>query len=177
MHNAPAATDSPCAPVCTNRYVQNGGAMNESAIMGDGRTLDACLAALGSVCLAERGDSFACMSCADSHRDELLAPCGNFSDGDSRQGWGVHFFCGIGWPGSSLQRSPITEYCVEHTPAPQTDPVPGGDGFAQYVSCNSDEARHRPTERSDQPNTQTNRTLRPLAQEHPNASAMPVRSL
>jgi len=69
----------------------------------------------------------------------LLAPCGNFSDGDSRQGWGVHFFCGIGWPGSSLQRSPITEYCVEHTPAPQTDPVPGGDGFAQYVSCNSDE--------------------------------------
>lgn len=30
-------------------------------------------------------------------------------------------------------------YCVEHTPAPQTDPIPGGDGFAQYVSCNSDE--------------------------------------
>ena len=29
--------------------------------------------------------------------------------------------------------------CVEHLPAPQTDPLPGGDGFAQYVSCNSDE--------------------------------------
>ena len=28
---------------------------------------------------------------------------------------------------------------MEHLPAPQTDPLPGGDGFAQYVSCNSDE--------------------------------------
>eukprot|EP01052_Picozoa_sp_SAG31_P044076 SAG31_NODE_7557_length_1655_cov_1.075835_1_plen_363_part_10 len=51
----------------------------------------------------------------------------------------VHFYCGVGWPGSSFQRSPITEYCVEHLPAPQTDPLPGGDGFAQYISCNSDE--------------------------------------
>ena len=49
------------------------------------------------------------------------------------------FYCGIGWPGSSFQRSPITEYCVEHLAAPQTDPVPGGDGYAQYISCNSDE--------------------------------------
>lgn len=33
----------------------------------------------------------------------------------------------------------MTEYCVEHAEAPQTDPSPGGDGYAQYVSCNSDE--------------------------------------
>lgn len=69
----------------------------------------------------------------------LVRYCGNFSDGDNRQGWGVHFYCGIGWPGSSFQRSPMTEYCVEHAEAPQTDPSPGGDGYAQYVSCNSDE--------------------------------------
>jgi hypothetical protein len=37
------------------------------------------------------------------------------------------------------QRSPFTEYCVEHAMAPQTDPTPGGDGYSQYVSCNSDE--------------------------------------
>eukprot|EP01046_Picozoa_sp_COSAG06_P075986 COSAG06_NODE_24022_length_675_cov_0.777778_1_plen_144_part_10 len=28
---------------------------------------------------------------------------------------------------------------MEHYVAPQTDPLPGGDGFAQYISCNSDE--------------------------------------
>lgn len=120
-------------------YVQNGGAMNETAIMGPNRTMDTCLAKLERTCPSERGESFACMVCANHHRAALLATCGNFSDRDSRQGWAVHFFCGIGWPGSSLQRSPITEYCVEHLPAPQTDPVPGGNGFAQYVSCNSDE--------------------------------------
>jgi hypothetical protein len=51
---------------------------------------------------------------------------------------------GLGWaPGIYLchacsdheiappPRSPITEYCVEHLVAPQTDPLPGGDGFAQ----------------------------------------------
>jgi hypothetical protein len=32
-----------------------------------------------------------------------------------------------------------SRYCVEHYVAPQTDPLPGGDGFAQYISCNSDE--------------------------------------
>ena len=123
-------------------YVQNGGAMNESAIeryAGGNWSMDACLTDLGALCPDERGSSFECMGCADRHRAALLTSCGNFSDGDSRVGWGVHFYCGIGWPGSSLQRSPITEYCVEHAAAPQTDPVPGGDGFAQYVSCNSDE--------------------------------------
>lgn len=125
-------------------YVQNGGAMNESAIEryeGGSWSMDACLGALEHVCPAERGNSFECMACADRHRAALSHAdvCGNFSDGDDHLGWGVHFYCGIGWPGSSFQRSPMTEYCVEHAAAPQTDPVPGGDGFAQYVSCNSDE--------------------------------------
>lgn len=53
--------------------------------------------------------------------------------------WAEHWFCGAGWPGSTFQRSPMTSYCVEHASAPQTDPTPGGDGYAQYVSCNSDE--------------------------------------
>jgi hypothetical protein len=125
-------------------YVQNNGAMNESAMEryeGGSWSMDACLAALEHACPAERGNSFECMGCADRHRAAISQAhiCGNFSDGDDRLGWGVHFYCGIGWPGSSFQRSPMTEYCVEHAAAPQTDPVPGGDGFAQYVSCNSDE--------------------------------------
>ena len=45
---------------------------------------------------------------------------------------------GVGWPGSSFERSPVTEYCVEHLPAPQNDPLPGGDGIAQYISCMDD---------------------------------------
>ena len=106
--------------------------------------MDECLARLGSVCEADRAESFTCMACADSNRAAVTAACGNFSDGDDHNGWAVHYFCGIGWPGSSFQRSPITEYCVEHLPAPQTDPVPGGDGFAQYISCNSDEVRPHP---------------------------------
>ena len=51
-------------------------------------------------------------------------------------------YCGIGWPESSFQRSPISKYCVEHEAAPQTDPVTkvaDNQGFSQYVSCNSDE--------------------------------------
>ena len=75
----------------------------------------------------------------DNHREAIAAGCGTWSDADGSDGWFVHFYCGVGWPGSSFQRSPITEYCVEHYVAPQTDPLPGGDGFAQYISCNSDE--------------------------------------
>ena len=121
-------------------YVQNGGAMNETQIeRDDGVSIDGCLGALRAHGCAG-GTSFECMACADAHRASVVAQCGNYSDGDHRaHGWAVHFYCGIGWPGSSFQRSPVTEYCVEHAPAPQTDPVPGGDGFAQYVSCNSDE--------------------------------------
>ena len=121
-------------------YVQNGGAKNETALQrAENVTLDGCLAALRAHS-CEGGTSFQCIKCADANRAAIVAACGNYSDGDSsRHGWGVHFHCGIGWPGSSFQRSPMTEYCVEHYPAPQTDPVPGGDGYAQYVSCNSDE--------------------------------------
>ena len=49
------------------------------------------------------------MGCADKNRAAIDLACGNYSDGDNTQGWGVHFYCGIGWPGSSFQRSPITE--------------------------------------------------------------------
>ena len=106
-------------------YVQNGGAMNETEIeRADGVSIDGCLGALRAHGCAG-GTSFECMACADAHRASVVAQCGNYSDGDHRaHGWAVHFYCGIGWPGSSFQRSPVTEYCVEHAPAPQTDPVP-----------------------------------------------------
>ena len=150
------------------------------------RSMDVCLAALAEVCPDQRGTSFACLDCAAAARPALEKACGNFSVGDNRQGWGVHFYCGTGWsvnalciqhvynvasapspragsisrlqpltrpcmltyvdvrengdgsvwvqrPGSSFQRSPMTEYCVEHAEAPQTDPTPGGDGYAQCV--------------------------------------------
>ena len=102
----------------------------------------ACVARLGELCPAERASGWPCMACADAHRAELLSTCGNFSDADDVQDsgrWGEHWFCGSGWPGSTFQRSPMTSYCVEHAIAPQTDPTPGGDGYSQYVSCNSDE--------------------------------------
>ena len=52
----------------------------------------------------------------------------------------VDWFCGEGFPESSWQRSPITNYCVEHLPAPQTDPSPGRDGYAQYIDCDGPES-------------------------------------
>eukprot|EP00750_Incisomonas_marina_P002935 INCI12778.4.p1 GENE.INCI12778.4~~INCI12778.4.p1 ORF type:complete len:252 (+),score=12.88 INCI12778.4:53-808(+) len=65
--------------------------------------------------------------------------CGNWSDEDSiKKGFDVHFYCGVGWPESLTYFSPITEYCVAHHKAPEP-PVPENDGFAQYMSCNSDE--------------------------------------
>ena len=71
-------------------------------------TVDGCLAALRAHGCAA-GTSFECMACADAHRPAVVAQCGNFSDGDSRaHGWAVHFYCGIGWPGSSFQ------VCTEH---------------------------------------------------------------
>lgn len=123
-------------------YFQNGGALNESASSGAAATnwtFDECLSQMAASCAPHRGSSFECMRCADEQRPAITGKCGKFSDGDDHLGWAVHFYCGIGWPGSSFQRSPITEYCVEHQAAPQTDPTPGGDGYAQYISCNSDE--------------------------------------
>jgi hypothetical protein len=35
--------------------------------------------------------------------------------------------------------SPITEYCVEHTPAPVSPQYGAEGGFADYLSCNGDE--------------------------------------
>lgn len=40
-------------------------------------------------------------------------------------------------PENLMYFSAITEYCVEHLPAPNSDPR--WKGFAQYISCNSDE--------------------------------------
>lgn len=40
-------------------------------------------------------------------------------------------------PENLMYFSAITEYCVEHLPAPQSDPR--WEGYADYVSCNSDE--------------------------------------
>ena len=130
-------------------YIQYDGAVNETCYSGfapgaahcNGRG-PACIEKLETLCGAERASGWPCMRCADGHRAELLSTCGNFSDADDVQDtgrWGEHWFCGAGWPGSTFQRSPMTSYCVEHTAAPQTDPTPAGDGYAQYVSCNSDE--------------------------------------
>lgn len=121
-------------------YVQNHGGVNESEYATGPGGLDGCGAGMEKLCPGMRGDSFACMKCADAHRPAVEKACGKWSDeDDASAGFAVHWFCGVGWPESSFQRSPITEYCVEHLPAPQTDPIPGGEGFAQYISCNSDE--------------------------------------
>merc|ERR1711971_901602 len=44
---------------------------------------------------------------------------------------------GIGWHESAPVQGPVTEYCVEYTPLP--GPPDMGDGFSDYLSCNSDE--------------------------------------
>ena len=123
-------------------YLQNGGAINETALERSGGgapwSMDGCLSALDALCGEERGESFTCMACADRHRADVTHACGNFSDGDDHHGWGVHYFCGIGWPGSSFQRSPVTEYCVEHAPAPQSAPRrlnPLASGFFERPPC------------------------------------------
>jgi hypothetical protein len=119
-------------------YVQNGSCKNETLLP----PMDKCLAALAAYCPGHQGMSFSCMQCAlsDQNRAAVEASCGgNFDAGDDDTGWVVKFYCGIGWPQSTFQRSPMSEYCVEHLPAPQTDPIPGGDGYAQYISCNGEE--------------------------------------
>ena len=87
--------------------------MNETAIehYNNGSWhMDTCLAALKEACPNQRGTSFSCMQCADEHRAAVEAACGVFSDGDNRQGWGVHFYCGIGWS-VHLHRSSFCSLC------------------------------------------------------------------
>ena len=96
------------------------------------------------------------MRCADQHRAALEAACGPFSDDDTMQGegsFGVHWYCGVGWPESVAEQGPITEYCVEYLPVgaaatnATTTPAVGAaapardddGGFSGYLSCNSDE--------------------------------------
>lgn len=101
-----------------------------------------CQDALATLCPNLRGGAFACMACADAHRAAVTAACGDWSDGDTTAGagsFGVHFHCGVGWPESAPAQGPITEYCVEYLPAPKGLPGVDDDGFAGYLSCNSDE--------------------------------------
>ena len=101
-----------------------------------------CQDALAKLCPNLRGGAFACMACADAHRAAVTAACGDWSDGDTTAGdgsFGVHFHCGVGWPESAPAQGPITEYCVEYLPAPKGQPGVDDDGFAGYLSCNSDE--------------------------------------
>ena len=74
---------------------QNGGAKNETAVMagsnpgGPDRDFAACQAALGeAICPGEKGASFRCMACADAHRAEVVAACGNFTDANDYHGIG-----------------------------------------------------------------------------------------
>jgi hypothetical protein len=116
-----------------------GGPRNLTAI------IDECSETVDKLCPGLRGtgqttpEPTGCMECAlsDAHHAAVAAACGNETDdfpGFSPLKW----FCGVGFPESTWQRSPTAKYCVSHLPAPQTDPTPGGDGFAQFSSCNSD---------------------------------------
>jgi len=80
------------------------------------------------------------MMCAEGHRDELTAACGNWTSADSMEGAGsfaIHWWCGVGWPETATKQGPVTEYCVEYQPL--EGPTRMGDGFSDYLSCNSDE--------------------------------------
>jgi len=102
---------------------------------------DDCESMLAHICPSQRGIGFnGCVQCIDEHHDEVVAACGNYTDEDKEHpGYPVHYYCGIGWPENLMYFSAITEYCVEHLPAPHADPRWGPGGFAQYTSCNSDE--------------------------------------
>eukprot|EP00931_Biecheleriopsis_adriatica_P017522 TRINITY_DN12546_c0_g1_i2.p1 TRINITY_DN12546_c0_g1~~TRINITY_DN12546_c0_g1_i2.p1 ORF type:complete len:400 (-),score=43.34 TRINITY_DN12546_c0_g1_i2:190-1389(-) len=100
---------------------------------------DACHAAMMQWCPGSRGAAFNCLKCAETNREVLLAACGNWTDQDTLEGEGsfaIHWWCGVGWPESAPQQGPITEYCVEYQPLPETHVE---DGFSNYLSCNSDE--------------------------------------
>jgi hypothetical protein len=106
---------------------------------------DGCQAALPAILGEERhGTGLACLDYAHSAAkyEQVAAVCGDFSAGDDSKGWDVHWWCGTGWPESVVMSSPITQYCVEHAPAPaapQFHSDDEGDGFADYLSCNGDE--------------------------------------
>ena len=132
------------------------GAVNESSGLGHARhghestrnitaVIDRCSETVERLCPGLRGsgqttpEPTGCMACALSpaHRTAVAAACGHDTD-DSPGFSPLKWFCGVGFPESTWQRSPTAKYCVSHLPAPQTDPSPGGDGFAQFTSCNSD---------------------------------------
>ena len=103
------AADARTLPI----YLQYSGAINESCYSGDpthpgsvqcNSNGPACIEKLSTLCAAERGNGFACMACADAHRAEIAAMCGNITNMDDVQDtglWGEHWFCGTGWPGGS----------------------------------------------------------------------------
>eukprot|EP00040_Diaphanoeca_grandis_P028158 m.161768 g.161768 ORF g.161768 m.161768 type:complete len:478 (+) comp31253_c3_seq1:3430-4863(+) len=100
---------------------------------------DQCQTTLATLCPSERGHGFnGCVQCVDGHHDNVVAACGNYTDADMMHpGFPVHYYCGIGWPENLMYFSAITEYCVEHLPSPKSDPR--WEGYADYISCNSDE--------------------------------------
>ena len=114
---------------------------------------DSCQESLYEICPGLRGAAFDCVDCATANRDAVTAACGNWSAQDTLDGEGsfsVHWHCGVGWPESTAKEGPITEYCVEYLPldniedeesslALGDDATNNADGFATYLSCNSDE--------------------------------------
>merc|ERR1719487_2823861 len=95
---------------------------------------------MNRLCPGGRGAAFNCMECADANREQLTMACGNWSDDDTLAGEGsfaVHWWCGVGWPESAPSQGPITEHCVEYEPLQAVTPM--GEGFSDYLSCNSDE--------------------------------------
>jgi hypothetical protein len=118
-------------------YIMDHNPINTSSISPH---WDGCQAALPSILPGMHGAGLSCLHYADQHkRPEVTAACGNFSTKDDSVGWDVHWYCGTGWPESVVMSSPITEYCVEHTPAPTVARYSSADGFADYLSCNGDE--------------------------------------
>jgi hypothetical protein len=112
-----------------------------------------CQASLQALCPNGRGASFNCLDCMNSNRDAVTAACGDWSMQDTTEGEGsysVHWYCGVGWPESTAEEGPITEYCVEYLPltssssssssSPSSSSLAReGGGFSDYLSCNSDE--------------------------------------
>lgn len=100
---------------------------------------DSCEVALANICPGHRGTGFnGCVECIDAHHDAVVAACGNYTDADKEHpGYPVHYYCGVGWPENLMYFSAITEYCVEHLQPEAPDSQ--WEGFAQYISCNSDE--------------------------------------
>eukprot|EP00912_Choanoflagellata_sp_UC4_P000962 UC4_evm1s594 len=100
-----------------------------------------CEALLADLCPGQQGTGFnGCVDCVDKHRSKVVEVCGNYTDADREVGYPIHFYCGVGWPEELQMISPITEYCVEHEALSLADGSdPRWPGFAQYISCNSDE--------------------------------------